>query len=147
MNKLEKYLNYAFEIYHLNGEFIDKIEGPGDNCAWLYDIDSPLEVAILPVAFEKAVSKIEESLLYRVVSIQLDENLKEIPGKRENIVLFEAENIEVAKNTAKEFNCEYMYWSEWDYDRIIVILDPYSEKNIFVKPHAVYYHDPDSLGD
>jgi hypothetical protein len=57
----------------------------------------------------------------------------------EEIVMYEAEDLEDAKELAEELGCEYMYWIEWDGARVISVIktdDPDSEA-------IEYYYLPD----
>ena len=144
MKKLTKYLNYAFEIYAPSEELIDKIEKPGTMGNWLIDpFESPDQVAIIPAPYDKEVGFISQDLLYKVLRIPLDNNGVEMQEKVEKIFLCEVHQVEETKELAKQLGCEYIYYSAWDNNRIMVIIPTEPCTNIYKDPEKVIYYDLD----
>lgn len=141
MKNLEQYLNYAFEIYDHDGKLFDKIEGPGHNGNWLSQPNSPCEAAIIPVPSQTVEGKVERDVCYRVVRIPLDEIGKEKVAGKEEMFLFEARSEQEAKQLARELNCDYMYWSEWDGCRVIVIISVDCDEPWYKLSDSIRYID------
>lgn len=142
MNKLEQYLNFAFEIYGHDGKMIDKIKGPGDLGDWIGSPYSASELAIIPFPFQKLTGEIYLENLYRVVRIPLDEKKNELGKGKEEMILYEAESEQEAKRFARELGCEYMYWSAWDEARYIVIVNVSSDDSYTESDDAFFYSCP-----
>ena len=142
MGPFNKELNYAFEFYHENGTLIDKIDGPGDIGNWLSypDNDAPDYGAIIPVAFNLAQDKISTDRYIKAVRIPLDEAGNELPGVREEIILLYADSLEDARQVARLFGCEFMYWTEWDGTRNIMIVSVNIDTNPYKDPETETYY-------
>ena len=124
MTDLKQYLNYAFEINDENGNQIDKIYGPGEIGLWLLNPEvAPMFAAIIPASYATAISHRDKDSFKKVVRIPLDIKGNEIETGKEDMVLFDAKNDQDAKDLARETGCEYLYWSEWDGGRVMVIVD------------------------
>jgi hypothetical protein len=124
MTDLKQYLNYAFEINDENGNQIDKIYGPGELCLWLSDPEaSPMFVAIIPAPYEIVAAFRDKCLFKKVIRIPLDKDGNEKLTEKDEIVLYEAKTEKDAKELARQAGCDYMYWSEWDGARVMVIVD------------------------
>ena len=142
MKNLKKYLKYAFEILDESGKQIDKIDGPGEIGYWLKNPElSPDYIAILPATYETAISKREKNLLYKTVRIPLDDNWNELEGGKEEMVLFDAKNEQEAKALATELGCKYMYWSEWDGTRVMLIVDVENKEKWNKVEYETYYYE------
>ena len=142
MKNLKQYLNYGFEIYNENGGQIDKIYGPGEIGFWLLNPDeSPMFAAIIPAPYEKAIIHRDKNLFNKIIRIPLDEKGNEIKSGKEEMVLFNAKNEQDAKELAQESGCDYMYWSEWDPARVMVIIDVKSKEEWHKSNYETYYFD------
>ena len=142
MGPFNKELNYAFEFYHENGALIDKIDGPGEIGNWLSypDNDAPIYGAIIPVAFNLAKDKISTDRYIKAVRIPLDEAGNELSGVREEIILLYADSLEDARQVARLFGCEFMYWTEWDGTRNIMIVSVNKDTNPYKDPETETYY-------
>ena len=142
MGPFSKELNYAFEFYNDNGSLIDKIDGPGDIGNWLAypDNDAPIYGAIIPVAFNLAKDKISTDRFIKAVRIPLDEAGNELSGVREEIILLYADSLEDARQVARLFGCEFMYWTEWDGTRNIMIVSVNKDTNPYKDPETETYY-------
>jgi hypothetical protein len=134
METKETRLNFAFRFYDESGRLIDKLDGPGHIGYWLGGPDSPFYAAIMPVSFEKVISRRNLELVTKTVRLPLDEKGNPLESESEVIAMYEAEDIEDAKELAKDLGCEYIYWIEWDCSRFISVIyqdDPDSEYTEF----------------
>ena len=128
--------NYAFRFYNEYDKLIDQLDGPGDIGLWLGGPDSPFYAAIIPARFGEASVYRNPELLTKTIRIPLDEEGNPKESASEEIVMYEAEDIEDAKELAKDLGCDYIYSIEWDVSRFIAIVDvndPESE-------HIDYYY-------
>ena len=130
MKTTEDKTNYAFRFYDVYDKLIDQLDGPGDIGIWLGGPDSPFYAAIIPANFEDASVYRNPELLTKTIRLPLDENGRPMESASEEIVMYEAEDIEDAKELAKELGCDYIYSIEWDVCRSIALVevnDPESE--------------------
>jgi len=141
MKELNQYLNYAFEIYDHEGNLIDKIDGPGDIGGWLCTPNSPNEAAIIPIPYKRVDGMLDKDRCFIVIRIPLDEQNKEISDQKEEMFLYEAESEQEAKQIARDLACSYIYWSEWDGNRLIAIISVESDIPWHELPDSVRYYD------
>ncbi len=130
METTENRTNYAFRFYNEYEKLIDQLEGPGDIGIWLGGPDSPFYAAIISCSFEDASRERNPELLTRTIRIPLDKEGVKQENAGEEAVLYEAEDLEDAKELARQLGCEYIYWIEWDTARVISVIntdDPDSE--------------------
>jgi hypothetical protein len=122
--------NFAFRFYDEYNKLIDNLDGPGDIGIWLGGPDSPFYAAIIPGSFEEASRERNPELLTRTIRIPLDKEGVKQENASEEAVLYEAEDLEDAKELARQLGCEYIYWIEWVVARVISVInsdDPDSE--------------------
>ncbi|MEI7422130.1 MAG: hypothetical protein WCK18_08545 [Prolixibacteraceae bacterium] len=145
MGPYYKELNYGFEFYHENGTLIDKIEGPGDIGNWLTvpDRDAPMFGAIIPVAYKLAEEKISKDRYIKAVRIPLDEEGNDILEAKEEAILLYADNLDDAKQVARSFGCDFMYWTEWDGSRSILIVSVAEDIDVYKDPSTETYYTYD----
>ena len=144
MKNLKQYLNYAFEINDENGNLIDKLYGPGELCLWLSDPEaSPMFAAIIPATYEAMVAYRDKSLFKKVVRIPIDKDGNETLSGKDDLVLYDAKNEKDAKDLARQAGCDYMYWSEWDGARVMVIIDTDSHEEWQKGNFEPYYLEED----
>jgi len=134
--EIQQYLNSAFEIYSPDGRLIDKIDGPGDVGEWLRDPDAPPHVAIFPVPYDVLDEEDRGAESYKVTRIFLNEQLDEMPDQKDEMTLvaFSADREEDARAMARKYNCDHAYWSAWDENRYLFLMDVEMEIDIV-------YHD------
>ena len=142
MATYNKELNYAFEFYHDNGTLIDKIDGPGDIGYWLTTPDNgaPIYGAIIPVAYKLAQEKMGNERFIKAVRIPFDEEWNEHPEAKEEIILLYADSLSDAKQVARTFGCDFMYWTEWDGTRIMLIVGVEDDTDIYKDPATETYY-------
>ncbi len=141
MKNLEQYLNYAFEIYDQKGKMIDRIKGPGDIGRWLCTPNSPIEVAIFPVPYDTVINKLEKDRCFKVIRIPQDDQSRENTSQKDEMILYEAKSEKEAKQLAKDFGCSYIYWSEWDGNRLIAIISVESDIPWHEESGSIWYYD------
>jgi hypothetical protein len=140
--ELLQYLNSSFEIYSLADVLIDSIDGPGDIGKWLPGPDAPSAVAIFPVSYETFQEEFQERASFKATRKFLTEDLKEIPGHRDEMIILEFDpgDREGAKEIARKFGCNHFYWSAWDEEsetRFLFLVEMINEVQI------VYYFEPE----
>lgn len=142
MGPYSKELNFAFEFYNENETLIDKIDGPGDIGNWLNypDNDAPIYGAIIPVDYNLAKAKMGNDRFIKAVRIPLDEEWNENPEAREEIILLYADSLHDAKQVARTFGCKFMYWTEWDGTRIMLIVGVEDDGDIYKNPATETYY-------
>jgi len=149
MGPYNKELNYAFEFYHDNGTLIDKIDGPGDIGNWLNfpDSEAPIFGAIIPVAYSLAQEKISKDRFIKAVRIPLDEAWNENPRAQEEIILLYADSLSDAKQVSRLCGCDFMYWTEWDGTRSILIVRVEEDIDVYKDPTTETYYAYDDNED
>jgi hypothetical protein len=124
METTENRTNYAFRFYNEYDKLIDTLEGPGHIGNWLGGPDSPFYAAILPTSFEEVSRERNPELLTKTIRIPLDEKGRPKETASEEFVLYEAEDLEDARELAMDLGCDYIYWIEWVVARVISVIDP-----------------------
>lgn len=124
METTENRTNYAFRFYNEYDKLIDTLEGPGNIGNWLGGPDSPFYAAILPTNFEEVSRERNPELLTKTIRIPLDEKGRLKETANEEFVLYEAEDLEDARELAMDLGCDYIYWIEWEVARVISVIDP-----------------------
>ena len=145
MGPYYKELNYGFEFYRDNGTLIDKIDGPGDIGNWLTvpDSDAPMFGAIIPVAYQLAEEKISKDRFIKAVRIPFDEKGNDNPEAKEEIILLYADSLDDAKQIARLCGCDFMYWTEWDGSRSILIVSVAEDIDVYKDPTTETYYTYD----
>jgi len=139
---LLQYLNSSFEIYDLAGVLIDSIDGPGDIGRWLPGPDAPSAVAFFPVSYEVFQKEFPERASFKATRKFLTEDLKEIPGQRNEMIIleFDPDDQEGAKEIARKYGCNHFYWSASDEEsesRFLFLVEMVNEVQI------VYFFEPE----
>jgi hypothetical protein len=123
MTKMQKNTNVQFEIYDLNGNLLEKLDGPGDIGVWISSPVSPFEMTILPIAFKRVKASDFKSDLYRVVRTRLSYDLNEVLDESDEIIMVADYTVEEVKELAKKMGCDHFYHIHWDADRYIFLFD------------------------
>ncbi len=139
MYNLKNEIQFGFETFDTNGSLIDKITGPGDPGYLLTAPAAPYFVALFPVTNASYEAHSTSLDIFLVQRFKIDENRKEILNTRTEFTMDSFDSIEEAFNMAEKLNCDYFYWSEWDCERIMVIIDAKGSRDPFTDKVCEYY--------
>lgn len=121
MERLEKETFYGLRVYDVNGNILDKTDGPGDSGDWQYDPEHcPMEMAIF--AIDPSIVNIENDKidLFDAERIVLDKDYNET-GRTEKSVCVIGFDLNEARAFAKTHDLDFFYWLFWEGPRHISI--------------------------
>lgn len=141
MKNLKPYINCTLEIFDESGKSLDKVDGPGDQFFMFQDPDAPMLFAILPAPFSEVAKIWEKSTVYKVKRTPLDDEFNELLPKTDELTMLFPESVDEAKALARKLNCDYIYWSEWDLERMLMVTDAHYNGSVWKDPSLEYYYD------
>ena len=128
-------LRYTFDFYHDTGTVVEVENGAGD-FGYEFPVgasSTPGYGAIIPADCYSMVEKISKVRFVVPVYIQFYDQQDENHAVREEIIVLYAGSMADAKQVASLCGCDFMYWTEWDGSRNILIvgvdenIDPYQD--------------------
>lgn len=140
MKNLEPYINCTLEIFDEEGKSLDKLGGSGDQFFSFLHPDAPQTFAILPVSIEEVLKIQERSHLLKVQRKPITGEINELISETDELCMLFPETVEEARLIARKLNCDYMYWSAWDLERMLIVTDTYYDGPVWEDPSLVYYY-------
>jgi len=123
MKKREENINVRFDIYDLDGNFIESIDDLGSADIWLGGPNSPIMMAILPVLLKDVKESDFKYDLLKIVRTRYDKDFKDIPGSQEEIIMVTDYSKKDSIELAKKYDCDHLYFIEWDAERYLTYID------------------------
>jgi len=134
MKNLEKLSLVAFEILDKNNEVIEKMGELADIGFWLSGPDSATEITFLPSDSDEIKRCLKEKDIeyfpVKITPLDTDNGFEEKPEESFMGVWFEEISLPESKEIAKNLKLDYLFFSNWDGDRLLGIFDVNSDDEI-----------------